>query len=270
MFSFSKYSGLGNDFIFIDDRSLAFPIDQEIIQNMCHRKLGIGSDGLVLVQKSQKADILMRIFNSDGNEAEMCGNALRCLYLFLEEIGFSSTSYLIETYERLLRISKEGDKVLCEMGEPKILKIDQKLSLGNQTFVGHFVNTGVPHFVIFVDDLKKVDVENLGRVLSFNPYFGLARSNINFVRICNDCLEIRTYERGVEEETLACGTGAAAAAVVAHLTHKIPSPIEVQTKLGSTLKFNFDMLGGNIQNINMIGDASYVFKGFFSLKKVLK
>lgn len=270
MFAFSKYSGLGNDFVFIDNRNLFFPVEKELIQWICHRQLGIGADGVVLLQNSKYADYQMRIFNADGSEAEMCGNALRCLYLFLEELQIEGKSFLIETFDRKLQISRQENLICCEMGEVSDLELNKKVLLSNQIYKGHFVNTGVPHFVIIVDDIEKIKVEELGRALSFHEDFGPDRCNVNFISIKEDQIHIRTYERGVEKETLACGTGAAAAAVIAYYILKKSSPTLVKTRLGSFLKFSFEYRQGELSHLKMIGPANYVFRGEMSFKKVLK
>ncbi len=269
--SFSKYTGLGNDFIFIDNRALGLYLEPENIQRLCHRSLGIGSDGIVFLETSQVADYKMRIFNADGYEAEMCGNALRCLYLFLEELGLESKKeFLIETYERLLKISKESDLVRCEMGEVKSLELNKSINLSQSSIIGHFLNTGVPHFVILSNDLTNLDVQALGDEISHHRAFYPDRTNVNFISISdNNEVEIRTYERGVEAETFACGTGAAAAAIVSHLLKGVDSPVLVKTRLGQFLKFEFEACKDKILNLTMVGPAKLVFQGTVNLQDAL-
>ncbi len=271
---FSKYSGLGNDFIFIDNRFLQLAFDSLVLQKLCHRHLGIGADGVVVVESSSVADCKMRIYNPDGSEAKMCGNALRCLYLFLEKINKESQkSYRVETCERLLTISKEGDLVRCQMGNVHSVKLHQLIKLSQLSITGHFLNTGVPHFIIFVDELDKVNVAILGETISHHPAFAPERTNVNFVsKLGHSELEIRTFERGVEGETLACGTGACAAAIVYSLLNEIPSPIKVRTRLGEHLLFDFQKQQEQILNLTMLGPAQFIFEGqvFFEAFSVNK
>ncbi|MCH9631740.1 MAG: Diaminopimelate epimerase [Chlamydiae bacterium] len=269
--SFSKYTGLGNDFIFIDNRTLDLHLDPNEIQRLCHRSLGIGGDGIVFLESSQVADYKMRIFNADGHEAEMCGNALRCFYIFLEELALANKpELLIETYDRLLKISKELDLVRCEMGEVKSLELNKSINLSQGAISGHFLNTGVPHFVILTNDLPNVDVQALGEEISHHCAFQPSRTNVSFISISDDNeVVIRTYERGVEAETLACGTGAAAAAIVAHLLKNIQSPVTVKTRLGQFLKFEFDASQNKILNLTMTGPAKLVFHGTVNLHEAL-
>lgn len=271
LLSFSKYTGLGNDFIFIDNRHKTLTPNAELVKKLCHRTMGIGGDGTVFLEESQIADYRMRIFNADGSEAEMCGNALRSMCLFLEELGLEQKEgYYIQTFERTLFIKRVGDLVSCDMGEIKDIELNKHIQLANSPITGHFLNTGVPHFVIFSSDINKVDVEEVGKAISFHPAFMPKRTNVNFIDINSQGeVLIRTFERGVEAETFACGTGAAASAIVAHLVVGLASPVYVRTKLGEYLKFEFDSLKGQISNFKMIGPATHVFKGSLMLSEFL-
>lgn len=268
---FSKYSGLGNDFIFIDNRFLQNTFDGQTIQKLCHRHLGIGADGVVLVENSSVADYKMKIYNCDGREAQMCGNALRCLYLFLEKINDNlQKHYQIETYERLLTISKEKNLIRCEMGNVHSIQLHQLISFPHMSITGHVLNTGVPHFVIFSDELEKVDVNILGEKISHHPFFSPERTNVNFVsKLSPSTIKIRTFERGVEAETLACGTGACAAAIIYSLLYDISGPIKVETCLGQHLTFDFQKDQEQILNLTMLGPAQFIFDGQISLEGFL-
>lgn len=260
--SFSKYSGLGNDFVFVDNLSHLFPIDPIFIRNLCHRHEGIGADGVVLVEQSESADCKMRIFNADGSEAEMCGNALRCLYLFLKELGFQREAFTIQVQNRHLQISKKGSLISCEMGAVSPIEWDIELSFNQMPLNGHFINTGVPHFVIPTKDLHKLPVLPLGRFVREHPRFQPDGTNVNFISLNKErIIEIRTYERGVELETQACGTGCAAAAIIGHFLYNLSFPIHVKTIQGKILTFDFEIKENKVQNLKMIGPASFVFKG---------
>ncbi len=269
--SFSKYNGLGNDFIFIDNRTHEISLDPKELQSLCHRSLGIGADGVVFLEDSQSADFKMKIFNADGHEAEMCGNALRCLYLFIKELSVDQKDeYLIETFDRSLKISTESDLIKCELGSIKDLLLNKKIQLSNLAVTGHFLNTGVPHFVVFSDNLPAIDVETLGREISSHNAFLPSRTNVNFISISdNSEVHIRTFERGVEKETLACGTGAAAAAISAHLTMGLSCPITVKPSLGENLEFDFTASQNQILNLTMKGSAKFVFQGKINVSALL-
>jgi diaminopimelate epimerase len=258
---FSKYQGSGNDFIIIDDRSGSFPIyNQQLIRFLCARNWGIGADGLILLQTSCVADFRMRIFNSDGLEADLCGNGLRCLALYLKHLGFKEDLFRIETQKAVLSCSVVGATIRIELPPPKVLHwgivIGEEVS--HEVFVVH---TGLPHAVVFVEDLEEYPVEMIGKWIRFHPRFAPDGVNVNFVKVASDgSLRIRTYERGVEGETLSCGTGAAAAALVFFQKKAQQSPLRVMTKSGECLEFSIEeSLEG--KRIEMQGKASFVFEG---------
>jgi diaminopimelate epimerase len=266
-FDFSKYSGLGNDFIFVDNRRQSFPIESTFIQNICNRHDGIGADGVVLLENSREADHKMRIFNSDGHEAEMCGNALRCFYLFLKELGFERSSFQVETYDRVLRIAQEQNEISCEMGEVSSIEWDIDLTFNEMLLKGHFIHTGVPHVVIPTTQLNQLPILPLGRFVRMHPHFQPHGTNVNFISLNKDqTVQIRTYERGVELETQACGTGGAASAIIAHLLYQIPTPISIKTIQGNILTYDFLYKNGIVEGFKMKGPAAYVFKGTMPLK----
>lgn len=267
---FSKYSGCGNDFIFVDNRQEIFPKNQALISNLCKRPLGIGADGLILLEKSEKADFKMRIFNSDGLEAEMCGNGLRCLKKFLKELGFKKSSISIETFERVLNIEDAGEFVKAHMGEPQGLKLDLELEIDHKIYPVHFLNTGVPHSVLFVENLNSINVSHLGRKIRQHPDFAPKGCNVNFVQILGKSLiAVATYERGVEEETLACGTGATASAILASVKFQLPTPIEVRVRSGESLIIHFDLeKEGFPKSVTQTGPARFHFKGSYPLSEI--
>jgi diaminopimelate epimerase len=256
--SFFKYQGSGNDFILIDDRSCFFPVqDEKMIRFLCSRNFGVGADGLILLQASTSADFRMRIFNSDGLEADFCGNGIRCLVLYLKDLGFQEDAFLIETQQSIAACSIQGNTVTAELPHPKVLHWGVKVE-EHEAFV---VNTGVPHAVIFVEDLEEVPVASIAPIIRFHPHFGSDGVNVNFVKVGADgTLRMRTYERGIEGETLACGSGAAAAALVASQKEGLPLPIRVMTKSGDTLEFSILELAEG-KKVEMQGNACFVFEG---------
>lgn len=261
--SFSKYSGSGNDFILIDDRKGFFPINKvHIVQNLCHRRNGIGADGVILLQNSASADFRMRIYNADGSEAEMCGNGIRCLAKFLVELGFKEDSWHIETMERRLYCKLTDNRVSVNMGEPTDFSFDLPLSVDGQLNTVHVLNTGVPHAVIFVDDEERVSIDRTGAMIRYHDQFRPKGVNASFacVRPSGEVFQ-RTYERGVEAETLACGTGATAVAIAAAKVKKLQPPIPVRTRSGSLLEIDFKLNGDKVLDVTMTGDAVLVYRG---------
>lgn len=206
---FAKYEGAGNDFILIDDRTFSFPIhDSHLIQRLCHRKFGVGADGLILLQNSAKADFRMRIFNADGSEAESCGNGLRCLGRFLIDQNILFSRVAIETVDRIVHLFLSEDQIGVEMGYPK----DLRLHISTENGICHFVDTGVPHVVQFVQNVSQLPIQTLGTYFRHHKEFSPKGANVNFVeKQSSNSFKVRTFERGVEGETLACGTGACAA-----------------------------------------------------------
>jgi diaminopimelate epimerase len=256
--NFWKYHGRGNDFVLIDDQNKTFPLEEKTISHMCHRRLGIGADGLILLQKSSKADFRMRIFNSDGKEAKSCGNGLLCLLTFLQDQNlFSQKSLSIETFDRIVYGIKEKNGFSIEMGEPLGLKMNQDLVIDGQKITLHQVNTGVDHAVVFVENIKEALVEKLGKKIRYLKEFSPDGVNVNFVEKKNDDYHVRTYERGVEAETLSCGTGACAVGTVAN---KLYGEKECQ------ISFQEGGLFIQLENnkIFMKGSATFVFSGSFS------
>lgn len=267
--NFVKYAGCGNDFVFFDNRTNQFPWQQkQMIQRLCHRQFGIGADGVILLESSQHADLRMRIFNADGSEAEMCGNGLRCLIKFARDLGLKQEDYLIETMRRPLRASYRDDRIFVEMGSP--LEVKWHLSLSGSPHLIHFLNTGVPHAILFTDLLDAVDIHQLGPQIRYHEFFAPAGTNVNFVQPLSDhTLAIRTYERGVEKETLACGTGATAAALAASYLKQLKSPIQVFTQSKESLEISFHLENETFTNVKMAGTAHYIFKGEIDLASAI-
>lgn len=258
--SFSKYVGCGNDFILFDNRDATFPIHS--IASLCHRQNGIGADGVILLENSDRAHFKMRIFNADGSEAEMCGNGIRCFMKYLAELGNNDPSYQIETMHRVHRVDHVGDQIRVEMGLPADCRWNMDLSYQGKDFRAHYLNTGVPHLVLFVEDVFSIPLQEWGPYFRYHSVFGPRGTNVNIAqRVGSKKMKIRTYERGVEGETLACGTGATAAALAAGMCYEWQGPVEVETRLGEILTIGFRNDSGILTNVTMQGPASCTFRG---------
>lgn len=269
LISFTKMESGGNDFIIIDNRKKILPrVLSRLAVNLCRRRSAIGADGLILVEKAEKADYRMRIFNPDGSEPEMCGNGARCLARFAFIKGIGSAEAVIETKAGNVEAQVKGKKVKVRLGNPANINLNFKISLkpGISQKV-NFINTGVPHAVVFVSALNKVDVKNLGRAIRYHKRFGPSGANVNFVALQGrNSINIRTYERGVEDETLACGTGAVASALISGLQGKVSSPVKVHTRGGETLRVEYiiekDRRGiEKFKGVWLEGDVRLVYDG---------
>jgi diaminopimelate epimerase len=260
---FMKMSGSGNDFIFIDHRKPLLKEEEfkDFARKVCRRKVSVGADGLVLVENSKKADVKWRFFNADGSEAEMCGNAGRCLGRFAYLKGITGPSLTFETLAGILSAQVDGKRVKLEMTKPFGLKLDETILIEGKKQTLSSINTGVPHAVIFLEDFKGVDVVRAGRAIRYHPHFAPAGTNTNFVRVENySQLSIRTYERGVEDETLACGTGAVASALVAAFKGLVKSPVSIKTWGGEILTVYFEIEAGEIKRVFFEGDVHIVYE----------
>lgn len=263
--AFSKYSGAGNDFIVIDNRDGSFPYHRNgLIAEMAARRISVGADGVVLLEKSSKADLRMRYFNSDGGEAEMCGNAARCLIAFAKKIGIEKETYSFETMERVLNGRFVEKEVEVDMGPPVDTRLSITIDAGGESHTMHYINTGVPHVIIFVDDIEKAEVVRLGREIRFHKKFQPKGANVNFVEIYDeDYIKIRTYERGVEDETLACGTGMTAAAIIAHVVRDVKVPVWLLVKSQEILRVDFQPDDGSFRDVNLRGPATLIYDGVY-------
>lgn len=265
---FSKYSGCGNDFVLIDNR-LPLPSffdpakTKNTVRFLSDRKEGIGADGVILLENSKVADYKMRIFNSDGSEAEMCGNGLRCLGKFIEELDGPFQQAFIETMKSTLLIEPHEKGIKAEMGAPSDILLDLSIPLNEVTLEAQFLNTGVPHAVIFRDDLKNTPSLNWGREIRYHEKFSPRGTNVNFVKVLSpQMIEIDTYERGVEGLTLACGTGATASALAASLKFNFSSPITVKTRSNEHIEIIFEKNSQNkIISTKQIGPVKKHFQG---------
>lgn len=264
---FSKFQGSGNDFVIIDDLEKRFPCENaELIQRLCHRQFGIGADGLILVQRSVVADYRMRIFNSDGLEALMCGNGLRCLVLYLyKNLEKNKSQFLIESLKGVHLCYKENAYIHTSLQVPLIKHLSKKF----EEIDIHVIDTGVPHAVVFVQDLQENFFIQKSRKIRFHEMFAPEGVNVNFAFIGNsDEIFIRTYERGVEDETMACGTGAAAVAVAARSVYRMQSPIQIVFKSKEKLFCYLEEREDEISKISLCGLSKHVFDGKVDLNEL--
>lgn len=251
--SFNKYQGAGNDFIIIDNRNGHFnPSDSKLINNLCDRRFGIGADGLILVSGHSGSDFEMKYFNSDGKLGSMCGNGGRCTAHFALKEGIAGKNQRFQAFDGIHEASVNGDQVRLQMADVNEYKtVDDN----------YFINTGSPHYVIFRDNIDTIDVNKEGRELRWSPKFAPDGTNVNFVQLVNNGLYIRTFERGVEEETLACGTGVTASAIASALKgHFDTNSVNVRAR-GGNLKVEFKINKGKVENIWLNGPATFVFEG---------
>ena len=257
MLEFYKYHGAGNDFIMIDNRLRTFFPEIEIVELLCRPHFGIGADGLILLENDAEEEIKMRYFNSDGKEATMCGNGGRCFATFAQRLGLADKSFTfnaIDGIHEALIVSTYGRTSIVKLKMNDVAKVTTHDE-------GSFTETGSPHLVVFVDRIVDLDVVTKGRELRWMTKWGKDGVNVNFAEIMDGKIFSRTYERGVENETLACGTGAIAMALVAYKEGLVKdSPVEVQP-LGGVLKVHFEFTNDRFTNVWLEGAATMVFKG---------
>lgn len=261
---FWKMNGAGNDFVVIDNRDRRYGLDGGAIARLCDRHRGVGADGLLAVEPAEQgADFRMRYYNADGGEAEMCGNGARCFARFANFLsGGSLEEVRFETPAGVIGATFQDDRVQLKMSDPVDLKSGLTLDVSGTQQVVHFLNTGVPHAVVMVSDLDDVPVREWGAALRYHEAFTPKGTNANFVRIAGpSALAIRTYERGVEDETLACGTGMVASAIIHHLLTGDPSPVSVKVRGGDTLEVGFVRTDDQFREVTLTGPADMVFKG---------
>ncbi len=277
--NFFKYHGAGNDFVLIDNREGKISEERkpDLGRQLCNRRFGIGGDGLMLVETSSKADSKMRIFNPDGSEPEMCGNGIRCVAKYVYDNIIKKDEIAIETLAGVKNVrlykEKETTYVRVNMGRPLFERKDipatgegrllrEKIEVDGREFEIYAVNTGVPHVIIFVEDIKRTDVINIGRAVRNHSLFPEG-TNVNFLEIVRaNLFKIRTYERGVEDETLACGTGITAAGVIGVIVGEADpeDPIEIVAK-GGTVYIEAEMKDTEIETAFMRGPVEFVFEG---------
>jgi diaminopimelate epimerase len=259
-----KMSGSGNDFIIIDNRKGQALPEQlpRWVAKVCLRRMSVGADGLILIERSERADFRWRFFNSDGSVAEMCGNGARCAARFAVLNGIAPTELSFETDVGMIKAYVQDNLVKIKMSDPKDMVLNDGLILANYPVPISRVNTGVPHVVMEVKDLPSANVKVVGREIRFHSQFEPEGTNVNFIAPLNDKMwAIRTYERGVEGETLACGTGNVAAALILAERYQFPSPVTLKTLSGSDLTVYFKKEDGVYTDVYLEGDARVIYRG---------
>jgi len=273
---FTKMSGAGNDFVVVDNRSNIIQDRLKFAQQVCNRRLGIGADGLLLVENSSLADFTMRYFNADGSDGGMCGNGGRCIaqFSFLTKV-VSTNKFKFDCLDYIYNAFVESDgSVKLNMKNPLGIRFNEVIAVNGIDLNTHFINTGSPHCIIFLDenptlaiDLESVEVVKFGREIRYKLDLYPKGTNVNFVSVrSSNSITVRTYERGVEDETLACGTGSIGSAIMSSLVQKTIQPINVRVRSGEVLEVTFSKKASDeITNVTLKGNAKVTFKGEFEL-----
>ena len=263
MLRFTKMNGAGNDFILIDNRAREIDLDRSQIAQLCNRHRGIGADGVLLLElPANRADFRMRYFNADGGEAEMCGNGARCFARFANRVAGANGKISFETQAGVISAELASNLVKLRMTEPTDLRLNVKLPVADENKTVHFINSGVPHVVIPVSKIENVDVRHEGAAIRHHKMFSPNGANVNFIEKREpNKIAIRTYERGVENETLACGTGIVASALIFAATENTSGPIHVIARGGDELQVGFERVQGGFRNVTLTGPAEFVFEG---------
>ena len=279
---FIKFSGAGNDFIVVDNRTRVMDPRKmsAFVTKVCTRHLSVGADGLIFIEKSPKAHFRWRFYNNDGGEAEFCGNGARCVARFAYLKGIAPKKMQFEGAAGVVEATVDGERVTVRVPDPTGLRLNVRLDIPphrrrktdetalsgraqiGMTVEGHAINTGVPHFVYFVEHTSTAEVIGLGRQIRRHPTFKPAGTNVDFVEVVDRrTIRLRTFERGVEDETLACGSGAIAAALISSAVHKVESPVTVLPLSRSPLAVSFQMDGNKFTDITLTGEARAVYEG---------
>lgn len=269
--TFTKMSGAGNDFVFIDKKQNVLPeIKTDFVKKICDRRNGIGADGLIIIEDSSNYDFVMNYFNADGSTGSLCANGARCAILFASESGRlkdSKAKFLSNEVEYKGEVNSNFD-VKFYLNPPKNIKYNFKIKAGGKLINAHFADTGSPHVVIdinesegFMTSLKEVPVGKLGREIRNLSEFKPDGTNVNFISVKDGVVHIRTYERGVEAETLACGTGSVAAALICYVNYKLSVPVKIFPKSNEKLFVNFDVENSKVRNLSLTGPAKVIFTG---------
>lgn len=261
---FSKMSGTGNDFILIDHRVPLLERGEmpAFAKAVCERRFSAGADGLIFLENSENADFRWQFLNADGSWAEMCGNGARCAARFAHAKGIAPARMRFETGAGLIEAEVAGQSVKLKMTPPAALRLEEKIEVDGRELLVHSLNTGVPHAVLFMEDVRQAPVMELGRALRFHEHFQPAGTNVNFVQQQpGNGLIVRTYERGVEGETLACGTGAVASAIIAGLLGRTQPPVAVTTSGGEQLLIHYSLAGREVAEVFLEGPAHFIYEG---------
>lgn len=259
---FHKMQASGNDFIVIDNRKGKIEDLNSLAEELCPRSTSVGADGILSLEASTDSDIKMRIVNADGSEADMCGNGARCAALYSNQVLGLPNEFSMETLAGNIDSTILEDKIRVRLTDPHDFRDIVPIEVKDGIFYCYHINTGVPHLIVFEENVSEFPVAKIGRELRFHEAFQPEGANVNFVEIHDPGLvQVRTYERGVENETLACGTGSTAAAIVSVLIGKCAVPVNVQTQSGEILKVSFDYQKYDVTNVYLEGKAQFVYEG---------
>ena len=270
---FTKMSGTGNDFILIDHRKpfLSREDMPAFARAVCEHRFSVGADGLIFIENSDTAHFRWQFLNADGSWAEMCGNGARCAARFAHAKGIAPASMRFETVAGIIEAEVIDDSVKLRMTPPTGLRLGESVEVDGQGRGVHSLNTGVPHAVLFMEDIKAAPVMEWGRLIRFHQHFQPAGTNVNFVaRNGVNSLVVRTYERGVEGETMACGTGAVASAIIAGLLGQVQPPVAITTSGGEHLTIHYRLDGERIDQVFLEGPASFIYDGQLHAEAVRK
>jgi len=264
LFEFTKMNGAGNDFVLFDNRDGRVDLTPQLVERICDRHAGVGADGIIGLGAcvSGKADWAWQFFNSDGSTAEMCGNGARCFSRYVQRVTGSADNFTFETTAGIIGARLEGESVTVDLTPPGDLRLNEDLDLSTGPQKVHSLNTGVPHAVLFVADADLAMVSKLGREIRRHSHFAPHGTNVNFVQVLEPgYIRVRTYERGVEGETLACGTGVTASALINAQLNGFPSPILVRVQGGDQLEVSFTQDYNGFSKVRLKGPADFVFDG---------
>lgn len=268
---FFKASGSGNDFIIINnfDGSMDFNFFKKLTPYVCHRNNGVGADGLIVLNKYENLDFRWDFFNSDGTVAEMCGNGSRCAARVFSML-YNKKDVTFMTLAGIIHAHVHGDMVKVRLSDPQNFIPSLEIYVDGDIIKGHFINTGVPHFVIILDNLEDVPVRELGKKIRFHERFSPSGTNVNFVAVGEEnTIRVRTYERGVEDETLACGTGASASALICGYFGYVKSPVKVITSGGEILYIHYNIENEHFREVYLEGTVKIICEGEIYLKEIL-
>jgi diaminopimelate epimerase len=261
---FTKMNGAGNDFVLVDNRARKVTLTRAQVVRLCDRHRGVGADGVILLvpSASGKADWAWQFYNSDGSTGEMCGNGARCFARFVQRLTGVNGGLTFETEAGVITAGFHGGSVTVSLTQPGEMRLNQQVPLSVGTETIHSINTGVPHAVLFVPDADRAMVMQLGPEIRRHPHFAPRGTNVNFVqRLGPNRIRVRTFERGVEGETLACGTGVTASALISARLHGFSSPVKVQVQGGEELEVSFKDVGGEFADVRLSGPAEFAFQG---------
>ena len=275
---FSKMSGAGNDFIVIDKNlNPDFVLSNAVIQNLCDRRNGIGADGVITIEDSADYDFEMNYYNADGSYGSLCGNGARCAIKFADLTGRITepvTRFIANKFQYTGKVL-QNELILFDLNSPEKIKYDFKIMAYDQMINSYFADTGSPHVVInildilknpenpkvFFQNLDEVPVIDIGKQIRYSSDFAPAGTNVNFIHIKDEKIYIRTYERGVEDETWACGTGSVAAAFISFVKFGLKPPIKIIPRSGDQLIVDFSIEDQNVKNLSLTGPAKVIFTG---------